>query len=251
MEELSQVTEDMKNGKLGYESSYNYADEIGILCKAIEQSNSSIKDYIEDISDKLSNMAAGDLTVEVMADYVGDFYASAQNVQSGANSLADDVENVTGIVGDIDKQIDVIRHSFSDGKNIVNEAGCLSGDAITYLEEGTNSLENLVDAMNEIMDKSNSISAIIDIINDIATQTNLLALNASIEAARAGEAGRGFAADIAVKKGNELVESTSEKINQIVEITNDVNNKIQGISACIYSRKRRQIIAFRVIRYGF
>lgn len=287
MEELSQVTEDMKNGKLDYEASYNYADEIGTLCMAIEQSNASIKNYIDDISNKLSNMADGDLTVEVTADYLGDFaplkesinnivvsmksaieviseaseavYDSAQNVQSGANSLADDVENVTAIVSDIDRQIDDIEQSFADSMSIVNEASKLSDNAISYLEEGNQSLEALVGAMDEIMDKSNSISAIIDIINDIAAQTNLLALNASIEAARAGEAGRGFAvvaesvrslaeetasaaartteliqeSDIAVKKGNELVASTSEKMSHIVLITNDVNSKIQGISVCI------------------
>ena len=287
MEELSQVTEDMKNGKLDYEASYNYADEIGTLCMAIEQSNASIKSYIDDISNKLSNMADGDLTVEVTADYLGDFaplkesinnivvsmksaieviseaseavYDSAQNVQSGASSLADDVENVTAIVSDIDRQIDDIEQSFADSMSIVNEASKLSDSAITYLEEGNQSLNDLVGAMNEIMDKSNSISAIIDIINDIAAQTNLLALNASIEAARAGEAGRGFAvvaesvrslaeetasaaartteliqeSDIAVKKGNELVASTSEKMSHIVLITNDVNSKIQGISVCI------------------
>ena len=287
MEELSQVTEDMRNGKLDYEASYNSMDEIGTLCKAIEESNSSIKEYIEDISDKLENMAKGDLTVEVTAEYMGDFaplkdsinnivesmknamsviseaseavYESARNVQGGAGSLADDVENVTGIVSDIQNQIENIQVSFAKSMNIVNEASSLSNDAIDYLDEGNRALENLVGAMNEIMDKSNSISAIIDIINQIAAQTNLLALNASIEAARAGEAGKGFAvvadsvrslaeetasaaarttaliqeSETAVKKGNELVEATSEKMGHIVIITNDVNDKIKGVLSCI------------------
>ena len=113
--------------------------------------------------------------------------------------------------------------------------------------------------MDEIREKSVAISEIIEIIEDIASQTNLLALNASIEAARAGEAGRGFAvvadsvrtlaeqtgsaaarttaligeSEDAVKRGNELVESTTEKMEHIVTITNDVNNMIQSISVCI------------------
>lgn len=287
MEELTQVTEDMKNGKLGYTAEYGSEDEIGTLCRAIERSNSSIKGYISDISENLKCMAEGDLSVRITGDYAGDFaplkesinnivdsmrkaitvisdaseavLGSAQSVQGGAASLADDVQNVTEIVYNIGKQMEVIQDSFARSLGIVAETGTLSGQAIAGLDEGSQSLRDLVVAMNEIMEKSNAISAIIDIINNIASQTNLLALNASIEAARAGEAGKGFAvvadsvralaeetasaasrttalireSDTAVKRGNQLVEFTSEKMERIVTITTDVNGRIQGIAESI------------------
>lgn len=287
LSELTKATENMKNGKLDYTSSYAATDEICELCVAIEQSNASVKEYIEDISDKLAKMAQGDLTVAVTKEYIGDFaplkesinnivasmkdaitiisgasksvYSSAQNVQGGAESLADDCENVMGVVTEIENQIEMVQTSFDKSLTIVNEAGTLSKNAIQNLEEGSNSLGKLVTAMDEIKDKSSAISAIIDIINSIAEQTNLLALNASIEAARAGEAGRGFAvvadsvrslaedtaeaaarttaligeSEAAVKRGNELVDSTTKKMEQIVEITNEVNERIQGITGCI------------------
>ncbi len=287
LEELSRVSEDVRNGKLGHSSGYRAMDEIGSLCRALELSNDTIKEYIDDISEKLEKVAQGDLTVEVTGDYVGDFaplkdainniicsmknaiqviseasesvHTSAQNVQCGAGSLEEDVENVMEIVGNIEKQIDGVQNSFVESMNHVKEAGELSGNAIVYLEEGNEALADLVGAMNEIKDKSNSISAIIGIINEIAAQTNLLALNASIEAARAGEAGRGFSvvadsvrslaeqtssaaaqttaliaeSETAVNKGNRIVKATTEKMEHIVAITNDVNSKIRGISACI------------------
>ncbi|MGN0437772.1 MAG: methyl-accepting chemotaxis protein [Lachnospiraceae bacterium] len=291
MEALSQAAEDMKNGKLDYASDYAASDEIGALCKAVEQSNQSIKAYIEDISEKLENMASGDLTVEVTKDYVGDFaplrdsinyivesmknaisvisqaseavYDSAQNVQGGAGSLAEDVENVTELVSNIEGQIDEIQDSFVKSMSIVEGARELSDNAMQYLREGNQALQELIQAMDEITEKSNAISDINSIINEIAAQTNLLALNASIEAARAGEAGKGFAvvadsvrslaeetasaasrttaliaeSDVAVKKGNDLVVSTSEKMAKVVDITGDVNQKIQGISTCIEDEK--------------
>lgn len=287
LEELSRVSEDVRNGKLGHSSGYRAMDEIGSLCRALELSNDTIKEYIDDISEKLEKVADGDLTVEVTEDYVGDFaplkdainniifsmknaiqviseasesvYTSAQNVQYGAGSLEEDVENVMEIVSNIEKQIEGVQDSFVESMDHVREAGELSGNAIVYLEEGNEALADLVDAMNEIKDKSNSISAIIGIINEIAAQTNLLALNASIEAARAGEAGRGFSvvadsvrslaeqtssaaaqttaliaeSETAVNKGNRIVKATTEKMEHIVAITNDVNSKIRGISACI------------------
>lgn len=235
LEELSQLSNHMKSGNLSYKAEYSSADEIGMLCAAIGESNSSIKSYIEDMSDKLERMSQGDLRVEVTSEYLGDFaplkesincivesmkqaisvisnsseavFDSAQNVHGGANSLAKDVENVIEIVDGIEKQIDDVQNSFNKSWDIVNEAGTLSENAITYLNEGRTSLTDLVSAMNEIRDKSNSISEIINIINNIASQTNLLALNASIEAARAGEAGRGFA--VVADSVRELADQTS------------------------------------------
>ena len=291
LDELSQASEDMKNGKLDYATTNDSGDEVGSLCVAIEQSNKAIRGYIEDISDKLKNMADGDLTVTVDGEYAGDFaplkesinnivasmksaitviseaseavYSTAQNVQGGATSLADDVQSVMEIVTDVENKIDDIQESFGMSMSIADDARMLSHNAIHNLEEGSQALTQLMDAMNDITDKSNRISAVIDIINEIASQTNLLALNASIEAARAGEAGKGFAvvadsvrvlaeqtvsavdnttsliseSEEAVRKGNELAASTSEKMSKIVAITNDVNNKIQNISDCIEKEK--------------
>lgn len=291
LDELSQASEDMKNGKLDYATTNDSGDEVGSLCVAIEQSNKAIRGYIEDISDKLKNMADGDLTVTVDGEYAGDFaplkesinnivasmksaitviseaseavYSTAQNVQGGATSLADDVQSVMEIVTDVENKIDDIQESFGMSMSIADDARTLSHNVIHNLEEGSQALTQLMDAMNDITDKSNRISAVIDIINEIASQTNLLALNASIEAARAGEAGKGFAvvadsvrvlaeqtvsavdnttsliseSEEAVRKGNELAASTSEKMSKIVAITNDVNNKIQNISDCIEKEK--------------
>ena len=212
-----------------------------------------LKDSINNIISSMKN------AIRVISEASESVHTSAQNVQHGAGSLEEDVENVMEIVGSIEKQIGGVQSSFVESMNHVREAGELSGNAIVYLEEGNEALADLVGAMNEIKDKSNSISAIIGIINEIAAQTNLLALNASIEAARAGEAGRGFSvvadsvrslaeqtssaaaqttaliaeSETAVNKGNRIVKATTEKMEQIVAITHDVNGKIRGISACI------------------
>lgn len=67
-------------------------------------------------------------------------------------------------------------------------------------------------------ESTQQITRVVSLINQIATQTNLLAINAGIEAARAGEEGQGFAvvAEEVGELANQSAAATKE-IEQIVE----------------------------------
>lgn len=234
--ELSEVADNMTNGILDYNASYTNPDEIGELCVAIEQSNASIRSYIDDIDEKLAKMSEGDLTVNVDMNYIGNFaslkdsingiaqslraamttiasvaaavHSSAENVADGAGNLADNVKSVSSIVSDVNGQIAMIQEKFDKSLDIAKESMQLSGSSKQYLDECYQQIQNLLLAMDEITEKSNGIAEIINIINEIAQQTNLLALNASIEAARAGEAGKGFA--VVADSVRELADQTAQ-----------------------------------------
>ena len=115
----------------------------------------------------------------------------------------------------------------------------------------------MADAILEITKSSEETGKIIKTIDEIAFQTNLLALNAAVEAARAGEAGAGFAvvadevrnlamraADAAknttdlientikaVKRGNELTQTTQEAFKENMAIAQKVGSLVDEISA--------------------
>jgi methyl-accepting chemotaxis protein PixJ len=125
-------------------------------------------------------------------------------------------------------------------------------------------------------ESSQQISKVVSLINQIALQTNLLAINAGIEAARAGEEGQGFAvvaeevgelaarsaaatreieqiveniqketAEVVqamelgttqVVEGTHLVEDAKQSLNQILEVSRQIDALVQSISSATVSQ---------------
>ena len=242
IEDVGEKLAAMSNGDLTAEVDMDY---IG--------SFSSLKDSINGISVSLRE------AMSVIASAAASVNESAGDVSESAGGLADEVKGVIDIVSDVNTQISEIETTFKNSLDNTRKSMALSDKSKDYLSESYGQINELLKAMDEITVKSGNIAEIIEIINGIASQTNLLALNASIEAARAGEAGRGFAvvADSvrqlaeqtseaaanttklieesteAVKRGNALATSTTEKMKQVVEITDAVNAHISEIAANI------------------
>lgn len=155
------------------------------------------------------------------------------NVSDSVQNNASVIEETSTSIEEMANNAEVIfiesEEAFRGSKNILDSAN-IGAQNINEVVEANNSVqkstEEVYKSIKELKVSSEHIGEIVSIINGIAEQTNLLALNAAIEAARAGEQGKGFAivADEVRKLADESKEATSKITTLISEIKVKADN---------------------------
>ncbi|MFW8602291.1 methyl-accepting chemotaxis protein [Desulfobacterota bacterium M19] len=179
----------------------------------------------------------------------GSLTAASQEIAEAASSQAASLEEITGSLEEVTS---MARRSADNAQ----QAESLMKNTQSAIGEGSESMQNLITAMNSISSSNEETQNIIKEIEQIAFQTNLLALNAAVEAARAGEAGAGFAVvadevrnlagrsskaaggtnDIIsssttkIGKGSTMVEHTAQAYEEIAENSGQIAHMVAEIA---------------------
>lgn len=250
------------------EAFYGRTDEIGLIAQTTHNVCDCLRKTIEDIGRILSEMADGNIAVDVTKNesyYIGDFRVLSESLKTIRSNLTNVMRDISGVAKQVDSgayQVSAGIQTLSQGtmEQSVSVEGLVShvtkltsqihdsagrcGDASqlvdkanNYAAEADTKMEQLITSTKSIDQSSAQIGTIIKTIEDIAFQTNILALNASVEAARAGEAGKGFSVvadevrDLAAKS-TEAAQNTSQLISRSVEnVKTGTESTNQAISA--------------------
>ena len=251
--ELNNVATKIAEGELDQTIRHSSNDELGELADNFSKTVVRLRDYvdyIDEVAEKLQEIARGNLDFSLSHDYVGEFAkikdslegislslnetlgqinVSAGQVAEGSSHVAEGAQTLsqgslqqTDAVEMLASHINEVSDGIQKTAAGAQKASQISRDVGSRILESNEKMQHMNLAIQKISNKSTEIHNIIKTIEDIAFQTNILALNASVEAARAGVAGKGFAVvadevrDLA-SKSSEAAKNTTVLIDQTVE----------------------------------
>ncbi|HVJ64169.1 MAG TPA: methyl-accepting chemotaxis protein [Bdellovibrionota bacterium] len=198
----------------------------------------------------VSNKQVSDASVESAASATELSEAATEQAASLQETMAS-IEEISAMVNQnaesankAKSTVDLNAKSSEEGKQnvqrmiqAINEIKGTNDEILQQMESSNREFAAIVKIISDIGEKTK-------VINDIVFQTKLLSFNASVEAARAGEHGKGFAVvaeevgnlaqmsgnaareitDMlsgSIKKVNDIVQETTAKVDQLVEVGKD------------------------------
>ncbi len=226
--------------------------EAEVLTTALSKTVKCLAGYIDDITEYLGQLSAGDYSGKVKDNFDGDFIAikdalsyitaslnetmlhinkaslavsSNSSETSGyARRLYDGSIEQTAALERLDGKITVITQKIDEINNNARRVKKSADIAEQRVEEGKKQMDDMLSTMDSIHNDMQEIITISHLIEEISSQTSLLSLNASIEAARAGEAGKGFA--VVAQQIGLLADQTADALHKTGEIIEKVSFSI-------------------------
>jgi len=154
--------------------------------------------------------------------------AASSQVSSASQSLAEGATEQAAGLQETSSSLEEMSAMTKQNADNARQANVLAGEARKAADSGSDSMQEMSRAIQDIQKSSDETAKIIKVIDEIAFQTNLLALNAAVEAARAGEAGKGFAV-VAEEVRNLAMRSAEAAKNTSNMIEESVKNSKNGV----------------------
>jgi methyl-accepting chemotaxis protein PixJ len=260
-------------------------DEMGTIADSYNAIIRALRQIVNEVKDASSSVAStatdNEGAISSLSEESKLQAKSIAEVLTKIDLMMHSIEGVADRALQAEQNVQIAAETLKAGDQAMNRT--VSG--ISAIRETVSETSKKVKRLGEASQK---ISKVVNLIGDFAAQTNLLALNAAIEASRAGEEGRGFAvvaeevrslaqqsaaatAEIEqlveeiqvqtsevsaameagteqVVTGTQLVEETRQKLSQINQVSQQINDLVREISAAAATQSETSEVVTSTMR---
>ncbi len=173
---------------------------------------------------------------EVLGESAASIEGLASTVSAAASSIADQSSSQAAAAEESSASLEEITSMTRQNAEHTGLANSEMQHTKEIAERANTFMQEMTQAMTEILAASRETQKIVKTIDEIAFQTNLLSLNAAVEAARAGEAGAGFAVvadevrNLALRSADSA-KNTAELIANIVTSIENGSSLVERVTA--------------------
>lgn len=258
MAALLKVLSTMAAGDYTSKAGFTGSDEMGRMADSIDGLGGSLRELIgvvkakvvelertgQDLSANMiqtsaavveinSNIVSTKTQLDEQSASVREVSSAIEELTRGVDALSARIDEQSGVVSQSSASIEeMIANIDSVTKAVLNSAQA-SSELVALGSDGKGKIDEVREAVRDIVRHSESLSEAAAIISEIASKTNLLAMNAAIEAAHAGDAGRGFA--VVADEIRKLAEQSTAQAKDIAGGLGKVAESIQSVDSAAES----------------
>ena len=206
------------------------SDEIGILMRSFHNMLGILQNQVQQILEGANALSASMSQISATATQ---FATSASETSSSVSEISTTVEEVRQTAQLSTEKAEHVAKISEKSSQDAEGGKKATEDATTGMNRIKEAMEYVAEGIVKLSDQTQSIGEIISAVNDLADQSNLLSVNASIEAAKAGEHGRGFA--VVAQEMKSLADQSKEATDQVRGILSEIQ---RATSAAVMATER-------------
>lgn len=215
----------------------NRLDEIGTLADAFFYMVMMLREQTQEIREGAHTIVTSITQFSSTATQLATTSAETSTSVSEITNTVEDVRRTTYIANE---KSEAIAESADQASRIYDAGKKATGEAVSGMNRIREEMAYVAESILRLSEQTQSIGEIISAVNDLAEQSNLLSVNASIEAAKAGEHGKGFA--VVAQEVKSLADQSKEATNQVKAILNDIQ-KATGTAVMATERGNKAVEA--------